>query len=302
MRPEPMENRDDELRRALVATVDLAPFARTARAARTIVTAIAVFALAGALTGGAIAVAATTKAPGTAAAFDLQTEGQQRLIIEDATLVDKPIARSGVGDLTVPLGVAPGDATGLVIAFECADGGDYTTSLDSKVVVNTKCHVPPKAALGLDTSSGVSGDGFAASDGVYAVSTGTLTASSEVLTTKSKGRHTLRITAPRGARYSLWIAWAALPSLLESAAQKADLIDGTVTRAEYLAAYNRFAGCMAALGYPLPNSSQDATVIPIHFPDPNTNPRGAGVGERCYQTELGLVAHQWEFENPEPRS
>jgi hypothetical protein len=140
-------------------------------------------------------------------------------------------------------------------------GGNVDTFLDSKKVNSTG-----------DCSGGGSG--------------------ADVFTMSTTGNHLVSLRTRNGVRFAVWLSWAYIPRFTDSVAQRQELADGVVTRDEDLAAFNRFAGCMAALGHPLvrvttglvPGYSEDAPALTD------------GVDSRCYSTEYRHVDAQWQIE------
>ena len=81
--------RDHELRRALVSTATLTKYSRRRIAPKVMIVSVAAFALVGALTGGAVAAAASRSQAQTAGAIESETEGRQLAKQQDAVLVDR---------------------------------------------------------------------------------------------------------------------------------------------------------------------------------------------------------------------
>jgi hypothetical protein len=252
--------RSAEFRRALVATANLGPYVRRRPPLRLVVAAVAAFALAGALTGGAIATATKPDPELVAAQADAATSGRGYVTMEDGKLIGRPFLRAASGTQTIDIGQKPAGATVLVEGIGCL-GGDADTFLDSKKVSSSG-----------DCSPGGSG--------------------ANVFTVSTTGDHLVSLRTRNGARIAVWLSWARIPKFSESAAQRQDLADGLVTRDEDLAAFNRFAGCMTALGHPLirvtmglvPGFSEDAAALTD------------GADNRCYSTEYKNVDAGWQIE------
>jgi hypothetical protein len=266
MKPEPMDNRDEELRRALVATVDLTPFNRRRPSARFLIGGIAAFVLAGALTGGAVVSVATHGDPQVAITAGVRAAAQEIVVDQNATLIGAPTILAGSGTTTINLGRKPARATNIVVGFECVDAGDFVTKIDG--------HVTPMQCSSSDVLS---------PQGSEEPTFGT-------------GKHSYEIQVAEGKRFTVWISWLREAHTSPSAAQRAELADGVVSRAEYLAAYNRFAGCMAAAGFPIGDVPQDTTLI--NYATDGTD-AGDAANNRCYPIEFKQVDSKWQQENPQ---
>jgi hypothetical protein len=263
MKPEILDSRDAELRSALVKLVSRSAHSRR-RSRKLVITSIIIFAIAGAMTGGAVA-AATINAPPQHAVNDALSEAaHEQVIDQNAILVDAPIVRSGSGTTIIRLGKKPAGATNLVVAFECTDVGTLTTLIDGHND-GQKCG---------------ESDQF------------NPTASQEPVF--GTGSHTFKIVAAPGIRFTVWISWIAAASFGPSSAQLAELADGKVTRAEYLAAYDRFAACMADAGYPLGDVPRNTTLLDYATPG---DIYADAAFQRCYTTEFDQVDTVWQLEN-----
>lgn len=261
-----MTDRNEELRRALVATADAAPYTRPRPKAWMVVTAIAAFAVAGSITGFATATvsqASTGSDPtGATASWVLgfaraHTEFAGPILHVDAT---------GTSDL--PLGPKPAEATGLVVVLSCTTVGSFDELLDGEW----------QAGLNCDDSGSGPGGGSAT---VFPVTGG--------------GEHTLRIEASTDARYQVWAAWVREPPRpTPSAQQQLELSDGVVTRAEYVAAFNRFIGCLGAAGYDMGGIAQDDSMVIFNYGIPSAAVDD-GTDERCYLSEFREVDSTWQI-------
>ena len=170
------------------------------------------------------------------------------------------------GTETVQLGEMPEGATNLAVRNSCTEAGKVTITLDGEWIGSFGCD---------GTSSGASGGG------TYEVST--------------PGPHTLTFSSEHGTGYEAWIAWVQEPPLPSiGAQQKADLADGTVTRDEYVGAFNRFAGCLAGEGFFTTAADFDATVLDYSIPAEAVS---AGADELCYITQFGEVDAAWQIQN-----
>jgi hypothetical protein len=253
--------RSAEFRRALVATANLAPYVRRRPPFRLVVAGFAAFVLAGALTGGAIATASKPDPKLVAAQAAASTIAQDSVTTEYGTLIGRSFLRSASGTQTIDVGEKPAGATALVEGFGCLDDGHFVLFLDSKKVDSFE-----------DCSPGGSGSNF--------------------LTVSGAGNHLVSLSTQKAVRYAVWLSWAHIPLLTDSAAQQQEMADGVVSREEDLAAFYRFEGCMTALGHPLtrittglvPGYSEDAAAL------------SAGADNRCYWTEYRQVDAQWQIE------
>jgi DNA-directed RNA polymerase specialized sigma24 family protein len=295
MKPETASPRDNDLRRMLVATADLTPLIRTRPSRRVVVACVAAFALAGALTGGALAVSAAGKAPSTATEFDVQYAAQRMAAASDGTLLGTPTSVAAGGQLQLPLIDRPSGANNLVIGFECQEAGKFTTRLDSKIVATETCYLPPTV------SNGVGDDGVTQSPQLKPGDAQRLTLptneASAILLTTTDHSTALTFGAPGDRQFTVWISWVRIPKLTPSAAEKAELADGVITRAEYLAAFDRLVGCMTASGHPLTDIDESGETVSFSF-DSLGDPVIDADFNRCFETEDALVREMWLKENP----
>jgi hypothetical protein len=259
------ENRDTALRSALVATVNLSRYSRRRPNYRIAGVAIAAFALAGALTGGAVAYASTDDPAQRADEAAVRGEVTQWAQEENATLLSEPIVQSGSGTTVLQLGPAPAGADIIIEGLQCTDAGTFTEALDAADLGDSSCTKAEAPSLS-SASAPVTGH----------------------------GNHTFTVTSPNGARYSIAVAWAKSANLKPSAAQQAELADGVVTRAEDIEAYNRYSGCMAALGQPIDYAPTTTVVANYALPARAVD---SGADNRCYVTEYKGVDAKWQLEN-----
>jgi hypothetical protein len=112
--------------------------------------------------------------------------------------------------------------------------------------------------------------------------------------TSGGGAHKVTIDTDPDMTHEVWTAWVKEPPLPDqSRQQQAELRDGVVTRQEYVAAFNRFLGCMAAGGHDvggIEQRDQDVT-FPMGIPDAANND---GTYETCYVREYREVDGQWQ--------
>jgi hypothetical protein len=257
----PPGERSAEFRRALVATANLAPYLRRRPPMKLVAASLTAFALAGALTGGAIATVTRANSDALAAQTGAAKSAQGYVKTQDGVLIGRPFSRSESGTQTIDVGRKPAGATVLIEGFGCLDPGHIVEFFDSK-----------KFDSFSDCSSGGSG--------------------ADVLTASGSGDHIFAVQTQKGVRYAIWLSWARIPKFAASAAQRQELADGTVSRDEDLAAFYRFAGCMTALGHPLTGIT---TGLVPGFSE-TTAAESDGSDNRCYVTEYGQVDEEWQVE------
>jgi hypothetical protein len=263
------QTRSAAIEQLLLDTVDATPFRRPARrtAAIGIGSAVVAFALAGALTGGVIAYAATPNAVQVSIDNANQAAGIGWVVEQDSNIFGHPFVASGTGKISVDLGPRPAGANAVVEASDCADPGIFNEGVDGHFTDQTVCD---------STNTGTSNIGT----GDYSVTT--------------SGTHTFTFTTTPGAHYSIWLSWIHYPTLSPSAAEKAAIADGTVTRSEYVAAFNQYIGCLAAAGYAVIGYDESAPVIQYTNSDAAVS---SGADNRCYQTQFRAVDSLWQTED-----
>jgi hypothetical protein len=249
-----------EFRQALVATANLGPYVRRRPPLKLVVGSLAAFALAGALTGGAIATAGTVDPQVLAAQAGAAGAGKQLVQQQGGTLVGQPFIRSASGTQEINVGEIPAGATNLVEGFECVDAGTFVILLDSKWHESIPdCDGGDSA--GIDTVTG-------------------------------RGGHILTVRAPKSARFTIWLSWAKIPKLSESVTQRKELSDGVITRDEDVAAFSRYEGCMGAFGHPI--DVPPTNIVPSYSIDDSA--ANDGSDNRCYVTEYRGVDVKWQLE------
>ena len=258
-----MTDRTTELRRALVATVDAAPYERPRPRRWVAVAAIAAFAVAGSVTGFATATvsqASTTEQPSEATAAWVLSYARAN---SEFLGPIQHLETSDSADFS--LGVSPAGASGVVVVLSCSGTGKVSQLIDGGMTMTMPC---------AQSNGGGAG-------GMFPVPGG--------------GEHTLRFEVSGGAKYEAWVAWVREPPLPEpTLQQQLEISDGVVTRAEYVAAYNRYIGCMAAGGYDVGGITQsdDAVLLSYVVPDAAVND---GTDEFCYETEFKQVDIGWQI-------
>jgi hypothetical protein len=254
-------DRSAEFRRALVATAELAPYVRRGPSLKIIGAGLAAFALAGALTGAAVATVGKLDPELVAAQSAATLVAQGYVRTSDGVTIGHPFLRSASGTQTINVGLRPPGATALVEGFGCLDPGHFIGLIDSRKFDSFE-----------DCSPGGSG--------------------ADLLTVSGDREHVVTWKTQTTVRFAVWLSWARIPKFTDSAAQKHELADGVVSRDEDLAAFNRFAGCMAVLGHPLIRPT--AGLVP-GFSESNSA-LDDGSDNRCYSTEYRHVDAQWQIE------
>jgi len=271
-------NRMARLRDELVATVNASPYTKPRFDHRVAIAAVGAFALAGAITGGAISTAAISATPDTTLSVDVDTLAQN-LIGPRAQLFGTPILLSASGTSNIDLGVRPTGATSIAVAFTCLDAGDFSIAINGVVVSGNSCS---------ENSAG-SSFGFGSSTGTQ-------------FPVGGAGRQTLTIDSGGTSRYAVWASWSAEdPIPPTSAAQIAELADGQVTRDEYVAAFDRFSACMTAAGEPLMGVDKNGTLILYRVTNESVD---AEIDAHCYEPEFQHVDAGWQIaheDTPEER-
>lgn len=266
------QNRTEALRNELVATVNAAPYAARRFPPRAIGGAIGAFALAGALTGGAISATAVASATHSSVTVDVEAVAAQMasdLVGTHTALFGTPFILSGQGKTVIEMGTRPEGATSIAISLSCLDAGTSTVAVNGD-------HYSGLSCAREDTDSHRSSLGGGSSH--YEVNGD----QPQTLTVDSGGLN----------RYIVWASWAAKAvAPPASAAQLAELADGEVSRAEYEAAFDRFASCMAAAGHPLQGSNRTTTIIQYALSGASVQ---AGADTQCYNAEYQEVDIAWQ--------
>lgn len=260
--------RDEQLRRLLVATATAEPVT-TPKRSRAVFGSIIAFSLAGALTGGAISAAALTwevNSTPTSISIDDMT---QRVVRDDTQLFGTPfiIRSSGVTD--IDLGEAPAGATSIVLAFHCVTAGTFERTLDGEPAGSYTCTDD-------DTDLAVGG-GF-----------------QEPV---KSGSHTLRISADNEASYVIWVSWAApAPKAQPSPAQLDAMSDGVASEAEYREGFARYSACMADAGHTIAFVDDSGIIIDYSNTADSVT---SGDEARCYATEFEQLDIAWQIQHEE---
>lgn len=260
MSTEPTE-RDIRLRALLVDRVE-APAPR--RRSLFVVTVAAVALLSGA-TGASAAALTLAPAPQTSRADSRLAES---LVLSAArpnsVLAGEVLSVSGKAG-TAELGPRPDDATGVAVAAVCVGIGEYKILLDGSLTMGGTC------------TSESSGGGRI------------------VLPVDDSGSHALDLDAD--AEVQIWAAWVREPPRPTASEQQlSEIQDGVATRDEYVAAFNRYAGCMGAGGVDIRPADPDAVIFHFAIPDAAVS---SGTDELCYESQFMQVDMAWQLQNEE---
>lgn len=231
---------------------------KTHRKRHTFLASISAFALAGALTGGAVStVAAVAGNNSDASAAQGAAYG---FVGSHGRLLGAPMTITGTTPTTLDFGSAPAGATGLVIAIDC-----YAAN-------NIVATVHTKGDLGSGECSGVG--------------------TTEVTVT-GQAKQKITVTPAKASKYTVWASWVKeKPLPEESLQQKAALADGHVTHDEYVAAFNRYSGCLTADGYPLGAVPTDTPYISYAVIGGAVD---SGADASCYAAEFKGVDEAWQL-------
>lgn len=270
-RPDPSP-RDTALHDLLVRAVETTPRPRRRRWRAATIGGAVVCTLVGGVVGGTITAAATPDPEAVAAQAGART-AVQGATLEYMRIVGTPRATLGSGDRTVAIGTPPRGADQFVWSFRCrSDTG--VTSVGPVRTDATTAAAEPGTALSDACTDGATVNGAVSVDEVT-------------------GR-TLAVRTSRDGDWTLSTGWVASPPMPEpSAAQRAALTDGVVTRSEYLAAFQRFQGCMTARGQSLGVVPDSSLFVAYGVPD-------VFVGDACGRAEFDQVSAAWETEHPAP--
>lgn len=226
-----------------------------------LVSLVAGIALASGVTGALSATALTQSMP-----YDEKTTTTLALSVArpNSTAVGQPFYVSSRTAATIQLGEQPAAATGLAIRAQCTDPGSVDIALDGTRIWSFSC---------TEESTGGGGGSVSAVSG--------------------SGDHELSFTGSGGA-FAAWIVWVTEPPMPESSAQQtAEIADGVVTRDEYVAAFNRFVGCMGGAGYEIGGVDIDG-IFTYSIPSAAVT---SGADELCYVTQFGAVDMAWQVQN-----
>ena len=267
----PQPDRMTHFRKELVATVEAARYTKPRFAPRSVIAAIAAFALAGAVTGGAISATAIPTAPDSTLTVDVESMAQG-IVGTHAQLFGTPVVIAGNGKTLIDLGKSPDGATSIAIALNCVDAGDFTIAINGEIDSTMSC-TEEAAESNREHSVGMGGQH----------------------TVKGTGRQELTIDSPSSSHYVVWVSWSAEAKEPDaSEAQQAEMADGQASREEYVAAFDRFAACMSEAGQPVIGGDKSGTLI-----DYSTTDAAAisGIDTQCYVAEFQQVDVSWQIAN-----
>lgn len=258
MSTQPTE-RDIRLRALLVDRVE-APAPR--RRALFVVTVAVVALLSGATGASAAALTLAPSAQTSAADSRLAESLVLSVARPNAVLAGEVLSVSGKTG-TAELGSRPDDATGIAIAVVCVAIGEYKVGLDGSPTMGGTC---------TSESSGRGGGVLPVDDG---------------------SSHALDLDGD--AEVQLWAAWVREPPKPTASEQQlAEIEDGVITRDEYVAAFNRYSGCMGAAGVDVRAADPDAVIFHYSIPDAAVS---SGTDELCYNTQFMQVDMGWQIQN-----
>ncbi|MGN8048486.1 hypothetical protein ACTJKO_02270 [Curtobacterium sp. 22159] len=252
--------RDRAVRALLVDTVERTS-GRRRRHLGTVAGAIACV-LGGAAVGGAVTAAAS---PDPAA---IEAQSRAAVVVHGAgpsyrTVVGTPVGRVGSADETITVGTPPRGADTFVWVATCRTGnGVLEQTVSGRPRSSSSC-----------TAGSTTSDSRRATD--------------------IAGR-TVHITVHGDLGWTLSYGWLRTPPVPRaSAAQDEAMEDGIVTRSEYLAAFDRFQGCMTARGASLGRIPTSSLFVAFGASDVYTL-------DWCTASEFDAVDTTWQAEHPLP--
>jgi hypothetical protein len=124
--------------------------------------------------------------------------------------------------------------------------------------------------------------------------TRTMTCGDPATTLAVDGRpRSITFTPSERGGLTVWAGWVRPdPIPKASAAQREATADGVVTRSEYLAAWNRYLGCMTAQGHSIDGSGQTTNLVASGIPS-----AAYEADAHCYPAEFGDVDGLWQGEH-----
>lgn len=249
------------VRALLVRTVADTPRSRRRRRSATVVGAAACIVV-GAATGGAITAAASPDQDA------LDARARAPIVVAGVVqsymhVVGTPSGTVGTGDGVVAVGPAPRGADEFVWSVACRSG----TGLLSVGWRGT-------AAGSVSCPAGRSMSGR--------------------LAASSAAGHRLQLTVGDGVGWTLSTGWVQVPPMPRaSAAQTEAVEDHVVDRSEYLAAFDRFQGCMTARGASLGRVPTSSLFVAFGAADEYAL-------DWCIASEFDEVDGLWQGEHPAP--
>lgn len=258
--PTKANDRDAAVRALLVDTVAQTPRRRRRWRLPTIAGAV-VCVLGGAAAGGAITAAAN---PDPAA---IAAQNRAAIVVGGAgspyqEVVGTPVGRVGSAEETITVGRAPSGADTFRWVATCRTSGTLSEWRSGKVWGTGPCEAGSTA--------------------------------SNTYSAKEIAGRQIRIAADRDLGWTLSYGWLRTPPMPEaSAAQDEAMDDGIVTRSEYLAAFDRFQGCMTARGESLGRIPTSSLFVAYAASD-------AYALDWCIASEFDAVDATWQGEHPAP--
>jgi hypothetical protein len=175
----------------------------------------------------------------------------------DVTLIGSPVVRVADGPTSVTLSARPSGADAVAIGLQCAPAGSATVTVTGGA--------PTTAACGTSITVPV----------------------------ETKKWPSVRVD--HDGSMTVWAAWARPdPVPGPSPEQQAAVEDGVVTRPEYVAAWDRYVGCMRASGHPVVLGPEQPVVFAIGIAV-----EGTQADARCGAAELTDVDAMWQAEHPD---
>ena len=225
-------NRTAQLRHALVVTAEAASLTPPRRVGPRVIAAVAAFALAGGLTGGAVAIATAQGAIDEQEIADSGMISRHNTLDTHAVLIGSDYVVAGSGTTTINVGTMPDGATGLGVAIDCVGDLTYDLSVDGVWIWGGGCDGEPESVGGTGSIEKVAGD----------------------------GAHTVTVSGT--GSYILWAGWAKEdPTPAPSVEQQAAMADGVVTKEEYVAGFYRYAACIEENGWQISYVDTGSTFI-----------------------------------------
>jgi len=253
--------RDNQLRRLLVATADINPTSRPRLTRRLGIGALGAFIVAAAFGGGALT-AAYAGPPTTSDEHALRagTEGQL----------------GKYGKVLGPSYYFRGSASTDLHIDRAPKGADLLR-------VELICKAAKRAELKLDGVMQQSGD--CGGSGVT------------LLKTATDDAHTLTVMPTGHSDYVLFAVWIKSGNVEPSAQTEAEIADGRITRQEYEYAFSRYLGCIAEAGYPEPERDLSAVVL---GPSGDAQDAAKiAAADHCESREWLEVDKIWQLQSPQ---
>lgn len=177
----------------------------------------------------------------------------------DVTLLGAPVARVSDGPTSLTLPGRPSGAEHVAVGLQCAPTGTASVTVAGGAPTTADCGTSVVLPVRADAA----------------------------------GRQTVRVE--HEGPMTVWASWARPdPVPGPSPQQQAALEDGVVTRSEYVAAWDRYVGCMRASGHPVDLGPEQPVVFAIGIPVEAVQADG-----RCGPSELSDVDSMWQSEHPD---